>query len=143
MRSVKLHKVHETTTVLYLVMELLTGGELFDRIVAKGHYSETDARKLTVTMLKAILYLHENGIAHRDLKPENLLLKDTTEDAIVKITDFGLSKIFSDDVAGEVVMKTACGTPGYVAPEVLTHENYSSQARAPRLARRALGGPRG
>ena len=143
MRSVKLHKVHETTTVLYLVMELLTGGELFDRIVAKGHYSEADARKLTVTMLKAILYLHENGIAHRDLKPENLLLKDTTEDAIVKITDFGLSEIFSDDVAGEVVMKTACGTPGYVAPEVLTHENYSSQARAPRLARRALGGPRG
>ena len=72
MRSVKLHKVHETTTVLYLVMELLTGGELFDRIVAKGHYSETDARKLTVTMLKAILYLHENGIAHRDIKPENV-----------------------------------------------------------------------
>ena len=49
--------MHETTTVLYLVMELLTGGELFDRIVAKGHYSEDDARKLTVTMLKAVLYL--------------------------------------------------------------------------------------
>jgi len=124
---VKLFKVHETTTVLYLVMELLTGGELFDRIVAKGHYSEDDARKLTVTMLKAVLYLHEMGIAHRDLKPENLLLKDTTDEAIVKITDFGLSKIFSDDAQGEVVMKTACGTPGYVAPEVLTHENYSSQ----------------
>ena len=60
--------MHETTTVLYLVMELLTGGELFDRIVAKGHYSEVDARKLTVTMLKAVLYLHEMGIAHRDLK---------------------------------------------------------------------------
>jgi len=55
------------------------------------------------------------------------LLKDTTEDALIKITDFGLSKIFADDAAGEVVMKTACGTPGYVAPEVLTHENYSSQ----------------
>jgi len=124
---VKLFKVHETTTVLYLVMELLTGGELFDRIVAKGHYSEDDARKLTVTMLKAVLYLHEMGIAHRDLKPENLLLKDTTDEAVVKITDFGLSKIFADSAEGEVVMKTACGTPGYVAPEVLTHENYSSQ----------------
>jgi hypothetical protein len=56
--SVKLYKVHETATVLYLVMELLTGGELFDRIVAKGHYSEDDARKLTVTMLKAVLCLH-------------------------------------------------------------------------------------
>jgi calcium/calmodulin-dependent protein kinase I len=124
---VKLHKVHETPTVLYLVMEILTGGELFDRIVAKGHYSEADARKLTITMLNAVLYLHEMGIAHRDLKPENLLLKDTSEEAIIKITDFGLSKIFADDAQGEVVMKTACGTPGYVAPEVLTHENYSSQ----------------
>jgi calcium/calmodulin-dependent protein kinase I len=108
-------------------MEILTGGELFDRIIAKGHYSEADARKLAITILTAIKHLHENGVAHRDLKPENILLKDTTEDAIIKITDFGLSKIFSDDLAGEVTMKTACGTPGYVAPEVLTHENYSSQ----------------
>ena len=124
---VRLYKVHETTTVLYLVMELLTGGELFDRIVAKGHYSEASARELTVTLLNAVGYLHSMGIAHRDLKPENLLLKDTSEAAVVKITDFGLSKIFSDDAAGEVVMKTACGTPGYVAPEVLMHETYSSQ----------------
>uniref|UniRef100_A0A6S9XZE7 Protein kinase domain-containing protein n=1 Tax=Chrysotila carterae TaxID=13221 RepID=A0A6S9XZE7_CHRCT len=124
---VKLYKVLDTPNILYLVMELLTGGELFDRIIAKGHYSENDARKLTVTMLKAVKYLHDLGIAHRDLKPENILLKDTSEEAEIKITDFGLSKIFSDDVAGEVVMKTACGTPGYVAPEVLMHENYSSQ----------------
>jgi len=124
---VRLYKVHETQTVLYLVMELLTGGELFDRIVAKGHYSEASARELTVTLLNAVGYLHSMGIAHRDLKPENLLLTDSTEGAVVKITDFGLSKIFSDDAAGEVVMKTACGTPGYVAPEVLMHETYSSQ----------------
>merc|ERR1711988_760186 len=70
---------------------------------------------------------HSQGIAHRDLKPENILLKDDTEDAAIKITDFGLSKIFADDLAGEVVMKTACGTPGYVAPEVLAHDQYSSQ----------------
>jgi len=124
---VRLYKVLDTPNILYLVMELLTGGELFDRIIAKGHYSENDARKLTITMLKAVKYLHDLGIAHRDLKPENILLKDTSEEAEIKITDFGLSKIFSDDVAGEVVMKTACGTPGYVAPEVLMHENYSSQ----------------
>lgn len=124
---VKLYKVIDTPQILYLVMELLTGGELFDRIIAKGHYSEADAKSLTITMLKAVQYLHEKGIAHRDLKPENILLKDTSDAAQIKITDFGLSKIFSDDVAGEVVMKTACGTPGYVAPEVLLHDVYSSQ----------------
>jgi len=124
---VRLYKVIDTEKTLYLVMELLTGGELFDRIIAKGHYSEEDARVLTITMVKAVQYLHDIGIAHRDLKPENILLKDTTDTAEIKITDFGLSKIFSDDAAGEVVMKTACGTPGYVAPEVLMHENYSSQ----------------
>jgi serine/threonine protein kinase len=97
---VKLFEVHETPQTLFLVMEILTGGELFDRIIAKGHYSEADARKLAITILTAIKHLHENGVAHRDLKPENILLKDTTEDAIIKITDFGLSKIFSDDLAG-------------------------------------------
>ena len=108
-------------------MEALKGGELFDRIIAKNHYTEAEARKLTITMLKAIKYLHEQGVAHRDLKPENILLKDTSEDAEIKITDFGLSKIFSSDLEGEVTMKTACGTPGYVAPEVLMHDVYSSQ----------------
>jgi len=124
---VKMYAVYETETHLFLCLELLTGGELFDRIISKGHYSEDDARKLTITLLNATQYLHSLGIAHRDLKPENILLKDTTEDSLIKITDFGLSKIFADDLAGEVVMKTACGTPGYVAPEVLTHEIYSEQ----------------
>jgi len=124
---VRLYKVVDTEKVLYLVMEELKGGELFDRIIAKNHYTEAEARKLTITMLKAIKYLHEQGVAHRDLKPENILLKDTSEDAEIKITDFGLSKIFSSDLEGEVTMKTACGTPGYVAPEVLMHDVYSSQ----------------
>jgi len=124
---VKLHLICDTPDTLYLVLELLTGGELFDRIIAKGHYSEADARKLTITLLDCLAYLHSKGIAHRDLKPENILLKDTSEDAVIKVTDFGLSKIFADDTHGEVIMKTACGTPGYVAPEVLTHEAYSSQ----------------
>jgi len=124
---VKMYAVYETETHLFLCLELLTGGELFDRIISKGHYSEDDARKLTLTLLEATKYLHSQGIAHRDLKPENILLKDENEDAAIKITDFGLSKIFADDLAGEVVMKTACGTPGYVAPEVLTHEIYSEQ----------------
>ena len=160
---VKLFEVHETPQTLFLVMEILTGGELFDRIIAKGHYSEADARKLAITILTAIKHLHENGVAHRDLKPENILLGHDG-DAIIKTTDFGLRRsspmtcrcaarrppparpprappapapappaprahtlTLSPRRAGEVTMKTACGTPGYVAPEVLTHENYSSQ----------------
>ena len=83
---------------------------------------------MTRTMLDSIKYLHKQGIAHRDLKPENILLKDKSNAAAIKITDFGLSKIFcGDDAAQEVVMKTACGTPGYVAPEVLGREAYSHQ----------------
>mmetsp|Transcript_41034 Transcript_41034/g.102035 ORF Transcript_41034/g.102035 Transcript_41034/m.102035 type:complete len:352 (-) Transcript_41034:666-1721(-) len=124
---VNMYAVYETETHLFLCLELLTGGELFDRIISKGHYSEEDGRKLTITLVEAITYLHSLGIAHRDLKPENLLLKDDKEDALIKVTDFGLSKIFADDLAGEVVMKTACGTPGYVAPEVLTKDTYSEQ----------------
>jgi len=123
---VKMHACYETDTILYLVLELLTGGELFDNIIAKGHYSEADARTLTVTLLDSIKYLHSQGIAHRDLKPENILLKDANS-GVIKVTDFGLSKIFAEDAQAEIVMKTACGTPGYVAPEVLGHETYSAQ----------------
>jgi len=121
---VKMYAVYETETHLFLCLELLTGGELFDRIISKGHYSEEDGRRLTITLVNAIQYLHSIGVSHRDLKPENILLKDETEGAAIKITDFGLSKIFADDLAGEVVMKTACGTPGYVAPEVLMKDTY-------------------
>jgi len=78
---VKMHACYETEKILYLVLELLTGGELFDCIIAKGHYSEADARGLTVTLLDAIKYLHLQGIAHRDLKPENILLKDSSTSA--------------------------------------------------------------
>jgi len=125
---VKMHKCYETEKILYLVLELLTGGELFDRIIAKGHYSEADARQVSIVLLDSLRYLHAQGVAHRDLKPENILLKDKSDDAAIKITDFGLSKIFfADDNDQEVIMKTACGTPGYVAPEVLGHEAYSSQ----------------
>jgi len=120
---VRLHKVVDTETKLYLVMELLTGGELFDRIVARGHYSEADARTLTRTIVSTMGYLHSQGVAHRDLKPENILLASEDENAGIKITDFGLSRLIED----QGLMTTACGTPGYVAPEVITHEAYSTQ----------------
>jgi len=104
-------------------MELVTGGELFDRIVEKGSYSEEDAKELVRKIVSAVEYLHSKGIAHRDLKPENLLVKSLENDTEVKIADFGLSKIIDQ----EKMMQTACGTPGYVAPEVLQAEGYGEE----------------
>jgi len=102
-------------------MELLTGGELFDRIVAKGSYSEKEASDLIKDIASAILYLHSIGIVHRDLKPENLIYLSPKNDSPIKITDFGLAKYRSGK---DMAMTTACGTPGYVAPEVLKNEPY-------------------
>ena len=93
----------------------ITGGELFDEIMGRGNFGEKDAASVVQKILHAIQYLHSVGIVHRDLKPENLLLSDRSSGPEIKISDFGLSKIFSDSE----VMKTACGTPGYVAPEIV------------------------
>jgi calcium/calmodulin-dependent protein kinase I len=117
---VRLYDVYESPNRLYLVMELLTGGELFDRIVGLGKFSEDDARYFTFKMLNAVLYLHDRNICHRDLKPENILLATPEPDAELKITDFGLSKISA--LPDDFLMTTRCGTPGYVAPEVLAQE---------------------
>jgi len=91
----------------------VTGGELFDKIVELGAYTEADAAKLVARMVSAIDYLHSMNIVHRDLKPENLLLKDGNNVSEVKLADFGLSKIVSEGVQKQL-MQTACGTPGYV-----------------------------
>ncbi|XP_067408476.1 calcium/calmodulin-dependent protein kinase type 1B isoform X2 [Emydura macquarii macquarii] len=116
---VALEDVYETPTHLYLAMQLVTGGELFDRIIERGHYTERDASRLVRQLLEAVQYLHQQGIVHRDLKPENLLYATPFEDAKIMVTDFGLSKMQSDGV-----MATACGTPGYVAPELLEQKPY-------------------
>lgn len=117
-------EMFETPTTIYLVMEMVTGGELFDKIVERGAYSEKDASKLIREILDAVDYLHQNKVVHRDLKPENLLYSNDDVDADIKIADFGLSKI----LGSEVLLKTACGTPGYVAPEVLKCEGYDQSA---------------
>lgn len=113
---VKLRDVFVSPGVaVYLVMELLHGGDLFDRIVQKGHYSEKESRRVMRRLFNAIYYLHEiKNVVHRDLKPENILLVSRENDIDVKLTDFGLAKLVTDDG-----LKTFCGTPQYFAPEVL------------------------
>lgn len=120
---IKLMEVFEEEGQFFIVTELVQGGELFDRIVAKSHYSEKEARDLIKIFLETMSYMHANNIVHRDLKPENLLLVSDTSDSDVKIADFGFAKRVSDLLPHE----TACGTPGYVAPEVLRGDPYGTE----------------
>jgi len=113
----------DTKNCLFIITELVTGGELFDKIVELGSYSESKAASVIRKMVSAIGYLHGKGIVHRDLKPENLLLKDDKDITEIKIADFGLSKI----VETKLMMQTACGTPGYVAPEILQTKGYDKE----------------
>ncbi|KAM3210330.1 hypothetical protein ACQJBY_064370 [Aegilops geniculata] len=107
---------------VHLVMELCEGGELFDRIVARGHYSERAAAKIFRTIVNVIQLCHSNGVIHRDLKPENFLFANKSEDAPLKVIDFGLSVFFNHgDRFTEVV-----GSAYYMAPEVLKR-NYGQE----------------
>ena len=106
---------YEDSKAVYLVMELCTGGELFDRIVELGHYSEHKAAQMFRTMLDMVHHCHTLGVVHRDLKPENFLLSGKGDAGVLKATDFGLSAFFKDgDELTDMV-----GSPYYVAPEVL------------------------
>jgi len=116
-----LREVFESDTQIQLITELVTGGELFEKIVEVGSYSEADAVKIVKQVLEGIAYLHSQNVAHRDLKPENLLVGGENED-FVKIADFGLSKAFGPGDGQQ--LETSCGTPDYVAPEVLRGEAY-------------------
>ncbi|CAB1102722.1 unnamed protein product [Ectocarpus sp. CCAP 1310/34] len=116
---VKLYDFYQEKHFFYLVMEILDGGELFDRIVLKQVYNEKEARDVLKVLFKAIKYCHDRDIAHRDLKPENLLLVSDDDDAVIKLADFGFAR-----PVGETGLSAQCGTPGYVAPEVLKGEVY-------------------
>jgi serine/threonine protein kinase len=112
---VKLYEVYITDSMVHLVMELLPGGDLFDRILDKGRYTEVESRRVMRRLLSAVYYLHKvRKVVHRDLKPENILLATRESDIDVKLTDFGLAKAINGDG-----LKTFCGTPQYFAPEVL------------------------
>jgi serine/threonine protein kinase len=98
------------------VLELIQGGELFERIQKKDHYSERDARVIMSQLASAMAAAHLRNICHRDLKPENILLASKTDDTSLKIADLGFAKILKGK---NQMLSTPCGTPGYVAPEVI------------------------
>jgi serine/threonine protein kinase len=114
----KLHEIHESRNSIYLVLELLEGGELFSLISKKNDLPINTIKKIMKCLIKALAYLQKKGIMHRDLKPENMILKNKKDDldnCVVKIVDFGLAEVCDKD---EYLFKR-CGTPGYVAPEII------------------------
>jgi len=121
---IRLFEIFDESKKMNLVMELVTGGELFDRIVEKQSYTEREAANTLFTLCDALDHLHAKKIVHRDLKPENLLYSEPGDKAVIKIADFGLARLTN----GGEMMKTACGTPGYVAPEILNNKGYDSPA---------------
>ncbi|MGH0118422.1 UNVERIFIED_CONTAM: hypothetical protein FKN15_023358 [Acipenser sinensis] len=121
---IQLIEVFETQERVYMVMELATGGELFDRIIAKGSFTERDATRVLQMVLDGVKYLHTLGITHRDLKPENLLYYHPGSDSKIMITDFGLAS--TRKKGDECLMKTTCGTPEYIAPEILVRKPYTN-----------------
>ncbi|PWA39666.1 EF-hand domain pair, Serine/threonine protein kinase, striated muscle-specific [Artemisia annua] len=119
---VRYKDVFEDRDAIYLVMELCQGGELFDRIVAKGHYTERAAALVTKTIVEVVQVCHKHGVIHRDLKPENFLYANRGENASLKAIDFGLSIFFEP----EQRFKEIVGSPYYMAPEVL-RRNYGAE----------------
>jgi calcium-dependent protein kinase len=123
---IKFHESYIDYRYVHIVMELAEGKELYEKIIESNRFTEKKAARIMLKMLSAVKHLHQHRICHRDLKPENFLFQDDSEDAEIKLIDFGLSKRFGvDEVMTEGVsqsarkMQTIVGTPYYVAPEVL------------------------
>ncbi|WPH01565.1 lanosterol 14-alpha-demethylase [Acrodontium crateriforme] len=114
----------DETDGVYLVLELAPEGELFNWIVKKQRLSETETRKVFIQLFQGVKYLHERNIVHRDIKPENILLLDNALN--IKLADFGLAKIIGE----ESFTTTLCGTPSYVAPEILEQSHHRRYTRA-------------
>jgi calcium/calmodulin-dependent protein kinase I len=112
--------VEEADDILYLVMEMMNGGELFDHIIAKNTLTEREASNIIRQVASAIDYCHKKNIIHRDLKPENLLLVEKRKLDSVKIADFGFSKAIPSGGS----TKSVLGSPGYVAPEIRQGRDY-------------------
>uniref|UniRef100_A0A8C4VPW0 Ribosomal protein S6 kinase alpha-5 n=1 Tax=Gopherus evgoodei TaxID=1825980 RepID=A0A8C4VPW0_9SAUR len=118
---VKLHEVYHDQLHTFLVMELLKGGELLERIQKKKHFSETEASYIMRKLVSAVSHMHDVGVVHRDLKPENLLFTDESDNSEIKIIDFGFARLKPPD---NQPLKTPCFTLHYAAPELLNHNGY-------------------
>ncbi|XP_067412415.1 ribosomal protein S6 kinase alpha-5 isoform X1 [Emydura macquarii macquarii] len=118
---VKLHEVYHDQLHTFLVMELLKGGELLERIQKKKHFSETEASYIMRKLVSAVSHMHDVGVVHRDLKPENLLFTDENDNSEIKIIDFGFARLKPPD---NQPLKTPCFTLHYAAPELLNHNGY-------------------
>jgi tRNA A-37 threonylcarbamoyl transferase component Bud32 len=105
----------------YMVLEILCGGELLDRIIEKQTYTEKEACDLTTSLVSTLCFMHQRKIVHRDLKPENILLKSRHDDTSIKLCDFGLAVDLTDHPRG---LRTLCGTPGFIAPEIARGQAY-------------------
>ena len=116
---IKLYEFYQDDKNYYLITEFCSGGELFDRIINSGHFSEALAARYMHQILSVVSYCHERNIVHRDLKPENFLLDTQDEEANLKVIDFGTSQFFR--LGDRLTQKF--GTPYYIAPEVL-RKNY-------------------
>ncbi|KAK2989968.1 hypothetical protein RJ640_004131, partial [Escallonia rubra] len=117
---IRMYEVMASKTKIYIVLEFVTGGELFDKIATKGRLKEDEARKYFQQLINAVDYCHSRGVFHRDLKPENLLLDAS---GVLKVSDFGLSAL-PQQVREDGLLHTTCGTPNYVAPEVINNKGY-------------------
>ncbi|XP_019191387.1 PREDICTED: CBL-interacting serine/threonine-protein kinase 23 isoform X6 [Ipomoea nil] len=117
----RIFEVLASKTKIYIVLEYANGGELFDKIARHGRLKEDEARGYFQQLINAVDYCHSRGVYHRDLKPENLLLDSF---GILKVSDFGLSAL-PKQVREDGLLHTACGTPNYVAPEVLADKGYN------------------
>ncbi|KAM3228856.1 hypothetical protein ACQJBY_060045 [Aegilops geniculata] len=121
---VRLHEVMGSKARIFIVLEYITGGELFDTIYTNGRLKEEEARKYFQQLINAVDYCHSRGVYHRDLKLENLLLDAAGN---LKVSDFGLSAL-TEQVKADGLLHTTCGTPNYVAPEVIEDRGYDGAA---------------
>lgn len=119
----KMHHVYEGDQHIYMVFDIMYGRELFDRVLAQKYYSEENSARVLKKLLEVLKYLEKKEILHRDIKLENILLEYEEDDCSIKLADFGLSVTLKD-----FDPTIRCGTPGYVAPEILLDKEYDFKA---------------